>query len=211
MESKTLVGIVVLLVLAGGAFYFMKSKPSDQPNNSQDTSNPQPTPPPSQSTSGTAVAIIETSMGSFEVTLDGNAAPKTVANFLKLAEEGFYKNLTFHRIVKTEGFHLIQGGDPNGDGTGGPGYTVPAEIKHKHVKGAVATARLSDQVNPDKESSGSQFYIVLEDIPQLDGGYTVFGYVTSGMDVVEKIGTVETDASDRPVVPVVIKNVSIKQ
>ena len=118
--------------------------------------------------------------------------------------------MIFHRIVKQEGFHLIQGGDPKGDGTGGPGYTIPAEIGLKHTKGAIAAARLGDGVNPDKASSGSQFYIVEEDIPFLDGNYTVFGYVTKGMDVVEKIGKVETDSNDRPVTPVTIKKITIK-
>ena len=106
---------------------------------------------------------------------------------------------------------MIQGGDPKGDGTGGPGYTIPAEIGLKHTKGAIATARLADAVNPNKESSGSQFYIVEEDIPFLDGNYTVFGYVTKGMDIVEKIGAVETGAMDVPVTKVTINKITIKE
>jgi len=101
-----------------------------------------------------------------------------------LAENGFYDGLTFHRVEP--GF-VIQGGDPQGDGSGGPGFTIPAEINHPHTKGALAWARQSDEVNPDRRSSGSQFYITLEETAFLDGGYTVFGQVTEGMDVVEKI------------------------
>lgn len=115
----------------------------------------------------------------------GDKTPKTVANFVKLAKDGFYSGLIFHR--REEGF-VIQGGDPSGDGTGGPGYTVEAEITDlKHTKGALAMARLPDYINPTKASSGSQFYITLDATPFLDGDYTVFGYVVSGMDVAEKI------------------------
>lgn len=134
-------------------------------------------------------AIIKTTKGDITVELRGDKAPKTVSNFIFLSETGFYDTLKFHRRV--EGF-VIQGGDPAGNGTGGPGYTVPAEITDlKHNRGALATARTSDEVNPERASSGSQFYIVLEESEQnhmsLDGQYTVFGYVTSGMEVAEKI------------------------
>jgi cyclophilin family peptidyl-prolyl cis-trans isomerase len=130
------------------------------------------------------VATITTSKGNIVVSLDPSAAPQTVNNFVFLANQGFYDGLTFHRVEP--GF-VIQGGDPLGKGTGGPGYTVPAEIKLTHVEGAIAMARLSDQVNPKRESSGSQFYITLAATPFLDGQYTAFGKVTSGMDVVKKI------------------------
>lgn len=131
---------------------------------------------------------LTTQFGEILIELRPDKAPKTVENFLKLTREGFYDSLTFHRIIS--GF-MIQGGDPKGDGTGGPGYTVPAEITDlKHVRGAVATARLGDQVNPEKASSGSQFFIVHQPAPHLDGGYTVFGMVTKGMDVVDKIAGV---------------------
>ena len=107
-------------------------------------------------------------------------APKTVDNFVKLAKKGFYDGLTFHR--REERF-VIQGGDPKGNGTGGPGYTIPAEFnKQKHVRGAVAMARTQDP-----NSAGSQFYICLAPANFLDGQYTVFGRVTSGMEVVDKI------------------------
>ncbi len=107
-------------------------------------------------------------------------APKTVENFVTLAKKGFYDGLVFHRVEP--GF-VVQGGDPKGNGTGGPGYTIKAEFnKRKHVRGAVAMARSQ---NPD--SAGSQFYICFQPAPFLDGQYTVFGIVTSGMEVVDKI------------------------
>ena len=107
-------------------------------------------------------------------------APKTVDNFVKLAKKGFYDGVTFHR--REEGF-VIQGGDPKGNGTGGPGYTIPAEFnKQKHVRGAVAMARTQDP-----NSAGSQFYICLAPANFLDGQYTVFGIVTKGMEVADKV------------------------
>jgi cyclophilin family peptidyl-prolyl cis-trans isomerase len=133
----------------------------------------------------TYVATISTEKGDIVVRLDAGAAPQTVNNFVFLAREGFYDGLTFHRVEP--GF-VIQGGDPLGDGTGGPGYTVPAEIGLPHVEGAIAMARRSDAVNPERASSGSQFYITLAPTPQLDGAYTVFGQVVEGMDVVQAIG-----------------------
>ncbi len=143
--------------------------------------------------------------------------PLHKANFAKLALSGFYDGLLFHRVIN--GF-MIQGGDPltkdpaNADrfGTGGPGYTVPAEIlpQYRHKKGALAAARRGDAANPMKESSGSQFYIVQNEqtCAQLDGQYTVFGETIEGLDVIDKIAAVETDRRDRPVSQV--KIVSIK-
>jgi len=129
-------------------------------------------------------ATISTAKGDIVVQLDAGAAPQTVNNFVFLAEQGFYDGLTFHRVEP--GF-VIQGGDPLGTGTGGPGYTVPAEIGLPHVEGAIAMARQGDDVNPTRASSGSQFYIALAETPHLDGAYTVFGQVTAGMDVVQSI------------------------
>ncbi len=129
-------------------------------------------------------ATIATAKGDIVVQLDAGAAPLTVNNFVFLAQQGFYDGLTFHRVEP--GF-VIQGGDPLGTGAGGPGYTVPAEIGLPHIEGAIATARQGDQVNPDRASSGSQFYITLAPTPQLDGAYTVFGHVVAGMDVVHSI------------------------
>jgi cyclophilin family peptidyl-prolyl cis-trans isomerase/Flp pilus assembly protein TadD len=132
-------------------------------------------------------ATIVTAKGNIVVALDAAEAPQTVNNFVYLAQQGFYDNVTFHRVENSSGFSLIQGGDPTGTGRGGPGYTVPAEIGLPHDVGAIAMARLGDQVNPERASSGSQFYICLEPIHQLDGGYTVFGYVVEGLDVAKKI------------------------
>lgn len=152
--------------------------------------------------------LLETNFGPIKIALDKTAALQTAANFEKLVKENFYNGLTFHRIVP--GF-VIQGGDPKGDGTGGPGYTLPAEIKLLHKRGSVAMARLSDQVNPKRDSSGSQFYIALQDLPQLDGQYTVFGQVISGMEIVDKIATLKTDANDKPLESVIINKAYIEK
>lgn len=129
------------------------------------------------------VATIKMAKGNIVVELDAKTAPQTTNNFVFLARDGFYDNLKFHRVEP--GF-VIQGGDPEGTGRGGPGYNIPPEINLKHAKGAIAMARQGGppQTTP---SSGSQFYITLDATPNLDGGYTAFGYVTSGMDVVQKI------------------------
>ena len=134
-------------------------------------------------------------------------APNTVNNFISLVKKGFYDGLIFHRVIK--GF-MIQGGDPFTKdstkiaqfGTGGPGYTIPAEIVagKTHKKGALAAARRGDQVNPAKESSGSQFYIVQDEegCKHLDGEYTIFGEVVDGFAVIDKIASERTDMRDRP-------------
>jgi Peptidyl-prolyl cis-trans isomerase (rotamase) - cyclophilin family len=129
-------------------------------------------------------AIIETDKGNIKVKLFAKEAPISVTNFIQLAKGGFYEGLTFHRVEP--GF-VIQGGDPLGNGTGGPGYTVKAEIGQPHLAGALAWARTGDQVNPERKSSGSQFYITLAPTPFLDGGYTVFGQTLEGMEVVKQI------------------------
>jgi cyclophilin family peptidyl-prolyl cis-trans isomerase len=128
-------------------------------------------------------ATIVTSKGNIVAELYTDT-PESVNNFVTLAQNGFYDGLTFHRVEP--GF-VIQGGDPKGDGGGSPGYTIPAEINHNHSKGALAWARTSDEVNPERRSSGSQFYITLDETPHLDGAYSVFGQVIEGMDVAEKI------------------------
>lgn len=139
-----------------------------------------------------STASIETDFGNIELELWPDAAPLHVANFRKLARAGFYRGTGFHRIVP--GF-VIQGGCPEGDGTGGPGWTVPAEFNaRRHVKGVLSMAR---SAHPD--SAGSQFFICLGDAPHLDGQYSAFGRVTAGMDVVEQIAAVECDAHGRPV------------
>lgn len=159
--------------------------------------------------------IIKTSMGDIEIELNEKDAPRHAANFKKLVNSGFYNGTTFHRVIP--GF-MVQGGDPNSkdadrsnDGQGGPGYTIPAEIKAKHEKGSVAAARLGDNANPKKESSGSQFYIVTGEASFLDGQYTVFGKVVKGMDVALSIEKVKRDAADNPIEKVTIKKVEFKK
>lgn len=128
----------------------------------------------------TELARIVTAKGTIEFEFYPDEAPVTVANFIKLTKQGFYNGLTFHRVVPD---FVIQGGDPNGDGTGGPGYQIKAEFNsHKHLTGTVAMAR-----SADPNSAGSQFYITLAPQPSLDGQYTVFGQVTSGLDVLPQI------------------------
>ena len=163
---------------------------------------------------GSNIVILKTSMGEIQIELNAKDAPLHTANFKKLVKNKFYDGLTFHRVIK--GF-MVQGGDPNSkdsdrsnDGQGGPGYTIPAEIKMKHEQGSIAGARLGDQQNPKRESSGSQFYIVTGNASHLDGQYTVFGKVTKGMDVVMKIEKVKVDQMDNPVEKVTIEKATLK-
>jgi cyclophilin family peptidyl-prolyl cis-trans isomerase len=151
-----------------------------------------------------STATIHTSEGAIAFELFDGDAPKTVENFRKLSSEGFYDGLTFHRVIKD---FMIQGGCPEGTGTGGPGYTFEDEINsHKIVKGALAMA------NAGPNTNGSQFFIVTADsCPWLDGKHTVFGQVTDGMDVVEKLEHIDTDGSDRPVEPIGIASVALSE
>jgi peptidyl-prolyl cis-trans isomerase B (cyclophilin B) len=142
--------------------------------------------------------------GTMKIQLFTKDAPLNVTNVANLGIKGFYNNLTFHRLIP--GF-MIQGGDPSGNGTGGPGYTVPAEIKRRHDKGSMAMARTGDNVNPGKRSSGSQFYICFQPTPQLDGQYTVIGQLVEGMDVLATLEKVKTGPMDKPVTPVVMEQV----
>jgi len=150
------------------------------------------------------VAVFETSMGTFQAELFEDKAPITAGNFINLAEKGFYNGIIFHRVI--EGF-MIQGGDPTGTGSGGPGYTIPDEfgagLKHDS-KGILSMA------NAGPNTGGSQFFITLAPTPWLDGKHAIFGKVISGMDVVDKIGKVKTDKSDRPLQKVVINKITIK-
>jgi cyclophilin family peptidyl-prolyl cis-trans isomerase len=138
-----------------------------------------------------ADAVLHTNHGAIELELHAADAPKTVGNFTKLARDGFYDGLVFHRVIPD---FMIQGGDPRGDGTGGPGYTFEDEPnEHRVVRGALAMA------NAGPDTNGSQFFIVTADeCPWLDGKHTVFGRVTSGMDVVDTISSLPRDARDRP-------------
>ncbi|MBI1730107.1 peptidylprolyl isomerase [Candidatus Acetothermia bacterium] len=150
------------------------------------------------------IACVETNMGTFEFVLYLDKAPISAKNFIDLAEKGFYDGLIFHRII--DGF-VIQGGDPQGTGEGGPGYTIKGEfipeLKHDSA-GIVAMARAED---PD--SAGSQFYVTLAPLPRLDGKYAVFGKVFEGLDVVMAIGKVKTGPGDKPIDKVFMKKVTI--
>jgi peptidyl-prolyl cis-trans isomerase B (cyclophilin B) len=147
-------------------------------------------------------ATLQTNAGPIVVELHDEDAPKTVENFRKLAGDGFYDGLIFHRIIPD---FMIQGGCPEGTGTGGPGYTFEDEFNdHKVVRGALAMA------NAGPNTNGSQFFIVTtEAAPWLDGKHTVFGDVIEGMDVVDEIESVETDGSDRPVSDQTIERVEL--
>lgn len=155
---------------------------------------------------------IKTSLGDITLSLYDDT-PQHKKNFEKLVKENYYDGIRFHRVI--EGF-MIQTGDPLSrsddnrmlHGTGGPDYRIPAEIKHPNLKGSLAAARDN---NPQKASSGSQFYINQADNDFLDGEYTVFGMVTDGLDVVDKIATVEKDFNDNPVDPVTIETIEAIQ
>jgi peptidyl-prolyl cis-trans isomerase A (cyclophilin A) len=149
------------------------------------------------------IAVFDTSMGTFRVELYEDLAPVTSGNFISLAEKGFFNGLVFHRVIDE---FMIQGGDPNGDGTGGPGYTIRDEfgpgLRHDS-EGILSMA------NRGPNTGGSQFFITLVPTPWLDGKHAIFGKVVQGIEVVRAIGKVETDSMDRPLEPVVINSVSI--
>jgi peptidyl-prolyl cis-trans isomerase B (cyclophilin B) len=149
-------------------------------------------------------ATLFTNHGIVAIELFPSDAPRTVDNFVRLARTGFYDGITFHRVIPD---FMIQGGDPDGTGSGGPGYTFDDEINdHKVERGALAMA------NAGPNTNGSQFFIVTtEAAPWLDGKHTVFGKVTSGMDVVDEISAVSRDARDRPHEPVIIERADIEE
>ena len=152
--------------------------------------------------------IVIKDYGTIEAELYPHIAPNTVNNFIYLANSGFYNNLTFHRVIKN---FMIQGGDPNGDGTGGPGYNIKGEFTNnkfkndlKHTEGVLSMAR-----SQSKNSAGSQFFIMTTDSPHLDGQYASFGKVISGMDIIHDIENVETSSNDKPVKDIVIESIKV--
>jgi peptidyl-prolyl cis-trans isomerase B (cyclophilin B) len=147
-------------------------------------------------------ATLHTNHGAIAIELFDDDAPKTVENFLKLARDGFYNGVIFHRVIPD---FMVQGGDPTGTGSGGPGYQFEDEFNdNKVVRGALAMA------NAGPNTNGSQFFIVTTEAASwLDGKHTVFGRVTDGMDVVDTISALETDARDRPREDVVIERVDV--
>lgn len=152
--------------------------------------------------------IVIKDYGTIVAELYPHIAPNTVNNFISLANSGFYNGLTFHRVIKD---FMIQGGDPNGDGTGGPGYSIKGEFtKNKfkndlnHTEGVLSMAR-----SQSKNSAGSQFFIMTKDSPHLDGQYASFGKVTNGIDIVHKIENVKTGANDKPEKDIVIESIKV--
>ena len=181
--------VLAVLVIAGIALVYQNFSTSEVAN------------PP-------ATALLETNYGNFKIQFYPEDAPKTVANFLNLAKEGFYDGLTFHRVIKN---FMIQGGDPECNpstssgrcGTGGPGYTFEDELnRDSYTKGTVAMA------NAGPNTNGSQFFIMVADVP-LPNLYTIFGKVIEGQEVVDKISLAATDSRDKPLSPVVINKVSV--
>jgi cyclophilin family peptidyl-prolyl cis-trans isomerase len=173
---------------------------------------------------GPEVAVMQVQFGKekqFQQVVIGlydGATPQTVANFKELCGKKFYNGLRFHRVCPGT---LVQTGDPKTRwmypwidtdriGTGGPGYTIPAEIGLKHTRGAVAMSRVDDNVNPARASNGSQFYVCLAPAPKLDGKYTVFGEVLEGLEVLEAISNEQTDSNDFPLAKIVIKSITIQ-
>jgi peptidyl-prolyl cis-trans isomerase B (cyclophilin B) len=203
---------VVLVLVAINSRMHSRQPPAGEPPDSQEEKGPETGANEqliSEEASQTVekhkdkLAVIETSSGTIKFRFYPEDAPRTVENFVQLAEKGFYNGSPFHRIVKD---FVIQTGSPDGSPGGGPGYTIPAEFsERKHVEGTVAMAR---KAQPD--SAGSQFYICVKPTPQLDGKYTVFGQVVEGMDVVNKIAEMETDAGSRPLERVVMESVRIE-
>ncbi len=214
-------GALAVLLVIGGILYAMsggntrstvadagKTESTGQyPGAAVPPQNPPPTTPSASKTMGHLITL-NTNMGTIQFRMYDTDAPKAAGNFVTLAQKGFYDNLIFHRVIK--GF-MIQGGDPKGDGTGGPGYTFADELnsaaasyQEGYKKGVVAMA------NAGPDTNGSQFFIMLEDY-SLPHSYTIFGHVVKGQDVVDAIGSVKTGTNDRPVQPVTIKSVKVEE
>src|SRR3989344_622905 len=221
MKNIILSLIIVGVVVAGGYYLFRDNKntqdnninlqpvatTTDQAPGFEDgtiTNNPSTS---SEQAAKSHMITIETNYGKIVFETYDSDAPKTVQNFVTLADKGFYNGLVFHRVIR--GF-MIQGGDPKGDGTGGPGYQFADELdpntpsyKAGYKKGVVAMA------NAGPNTNGSQFFIMTADYP-LPNNYTIFGKVISGQDVVDKIANVKTGQNDKPVSPVIMKTVIVK-
>ena len=148
------------------------------------------------------------------IELREDAAPQTVASFKELIRRHYYDGMSFHRLFA---HRLVQTGDPKSrhgesdrSGTGGPGYTIPAEIRLKLEAGSVAASRLPDSINPTRASNGSQFFVAIEPMPELNGQYTVFGKVTEGLDVLDAISGIPVDSNDFPLDQVVIQSIRLQ-
>lgn len=216
MKNIILSFLLLGLIVGGGIYFFSDKKVSStNDDNFGKVSTTTDQVSGNQNTGGSNITMtkekymitLDTNYGKIVFETYNNDAPNTVNNFVTLSEKKFYDGLTFHRVIK--GF-MIQGGDPNGNGTGGPGYTFADEIKPDsdlykvgYKKGIVAMA------NAGPNTNGSQFFIMTADYP-LPPSYTIFGKVVSGQDVVDKIASVKTGTNDKPVSPVVINKVTVE-
>ena len=198
---KKLIGFILVIALVAGVWFLLSQNRSDSTQQQVATTT-------NTNNITTMTATIETNKGAIELAFFSDSAPNTVANFKQLAEEDFYQGVIFHRVI--EGF-MVQGGDPTGTGRGGPGYTFADELnpnskaaERGYSRGTLAMA------NSGPNTNGSQFFIMHQDY-QLPYNYTIFGYVTAGMEVVDVIATVETDAGDRPLEEVIIEDIVITE
>jgi cyclophilin family peptidyl-prolyl cis-trans isomerase len=151
------------------------------------------------------IVVFETNHGTFKAELFSDKAPLTAKNFLDLTNKGFYNGLKFHRVIAD---FMLQGGDPSGNGTGGPGYKIPDEFGAglKHAQPGILS-----MANSGPNTGGSQFFVTLVPTPWLDGKHAIFGRVTSGMDVVQKIGKLPTNPNDAPLQPVIMQKVFVEK
>ena len=215
MLSLRTITIIIFALIAALALYMYVFNTNPIPAVPSAAESVSPTPSPSGTGLSQSSATnqnrmhqitLQTTMGDITFETYDADAPKALQNFITLAQKGFYKNLIFHRVIKE---FMIQGGDPSGNGTGGPGYSFEDELnpatdsyKQGYVKGVVAMA------NAGQNTNGSQFFIMLQDTP-LPHNYTIFGKVITGQDVVDAIGNVKTDGSDKPLDKVVIKSIVV--
>ncbi len=210
---KKVMGLILLMtafMLLGGCNK-VESNKEEVPNTNDPVMTETATPSEVQAIQTTPIVTLKVKdYGTVTLELYPDMAPNTVNNFITLANSGFYDGLIFHRIIPN---FMIQGGDPDGMGSGGPGYSIAGEFANNgytantllHTKGVISTARTQDP-----NSAGSQFFIMTADTPSLDGEYAAFGKVTEGLDIIEKIGNVETDGRDKPLTDVVIESIRVE-
>jgi peptidyl-prolyl cis-trans isomerase A (cyclophilin A) len=185
--------IIIFVIIIGAGIWIFTNTISNTNNQSED-----------KMANKNRHAIFDTTMGTIDVELYENKAPNTTANFIKLAESGYYNGIIFHRVIPQ---FMVQTGDPKGDGTGGPGYSIKDEfgpgLKHD-------TPGILSMANSGPNSGGSQFFITTVPTPWLDGKHAIFGHVVKGQDVVDAISNVKRDARDKPLTPVKINTITIQ-
>jgi cyclophilin family peptidyl-prolyl cis-trans isomerase len=200
MNKQVVISLLVIIILIAGGIYFFSNQENTPITSPVDTATT------TMSTTTSHLVTIKTNLGEIKFKTYDADAPKTVENFITLTNKGFYNGVIFHRVI--DGF-MIQGGDPTGTGTGGPGYQFADELnpdtqsyKAGYQKGVVAMA------NAGPNTNGSQFFIMVADYP-LPNDYTIFGKVVSGQEVADKIAKVAKDSSDKPTTPVVMQSVEV--